>query len=136
MFYLIHALSNLISSISILELHFTYFPLVVPPSSSLASFKLQSLLCFCLLSPLLFSSLDFTLVITLCLLSKISNLSSQFESGVLLLPPLVVTSSLPRASLALAPFFIVLMPLVLLHIYLLHCCLLSPLTFVISISLP
>jgi hypothetical protein len=48
------------------------------------------------------------LVITICLLSKISNLLSQFESGVLLTPCLVITSSLPRANLALIPFFVVL----------------------------
>jgi hypothetical protein len=64
-----------------------------------------------------FSSLDFTLVITLCLLSKISILLSQFERGVLLISPLAIFSSLPRASLVLASFFIVLVPLVLLHLH-------------------
>jgi hypothetical protein len=53
-------------------------------------------------------------VITLCLLSKISNLPSQFESGVLLIPPLFITSSLPCASLVVTPFLVVLVPLALL----------------------
>jgi hypothetical protein len=90
----------------------------VSSSLPLVSFfsKLHPWLCFCLLWSLPFSSLDLTLVITLCLLYKTSNHPSQSESGVLLIPPLVVTSSLPRASLTLAPFFIVLIPLVLLHL--------------------
>jgi len=59
------------------------------------------------------------LVMTLCLLSKISNLPSQFESGVLLIPPLFVTSSLPCASLVVTPFLVVLVPLALqcLHLF-------------------
>jgi hypothetical protein len=64
------------------------------------------------------SSLYLTLMVIVCLLFKISPLSSQFESGVLLIPPLVVTSSLPHASLVLIPFFVVLILLVLLYIYL------------------
>jgi hypothetical protein len=52
------------------------FPLVVSSSLSLASSQLHPLLCFILVLPLPFSSLDHTLVITLCLLSKISNLLS------------------------------------------------------------
>jgi hypothetical protein len=58
---------------------------------------------------------DPTLMLVVCLPLKTSLLPSQFESGVLLIPPLVVTSSLPRASLTLALFFIVLIPLVLVH---------------------
>jgi hypothetical protein len=57
-------------------------------------------------------------VITLCLLSKISNLPSQFERGVLLIPPLFVTSSLPSVSLVVTPFLVVLVPLALLCLYL------------------
>jgi hypothetical protein len=76
------------SSISILEWYFTHFLLVVSSSWSLASFKLHPLLCFCLVLPLPFSSLDHTLVITLYLLSKISNLLSQFESANLPIWPL------------------------------------------------
>jgi hypothetical protein len=53
------------------------------------------------------------LVITLCLLSKISNFPSQFESGVLLILPLFVASSLPCASLAVTPFLVVLVPMAL-----------------------
>jgi hypothetical protein len=52
------------------------FPLVVSSSLSLASSQLHPLLCFCLVLPLPFPSLDHTLVVTLCLLSKISNLLS------------------------------------------------------------
>jgi hypothetical protein len=53
------------------------------------------------------------LVITLCLLSKISNLLSQFESDVLLTSPLAISSSLPRVSLGATLFFVVLIPLAL-----------------------
>jgi hypothetical protein len=52
------------------------FPLVVSSSLSLASSQLHPLLCFWLVLPLPFPSLDHTLVIALCLLSKISNLLS------------------------------------------------------------
>jgi hypothetical protein len=54
------------------------------------------------------------LVITLCSFSKISNLLSQFVSGALLISPLAISSSLPCASLDATPFFVVLIPLVLL----------------------
>ena len=53
------------------------------------------------------------LVITLCLLSKIFSLLSQFESGVLLISPLAIFSSSPRVSLDITPFFVVLIPLTL-----------------------
>jgi hypothetical protein len=72
------------------------------------------LLCFCWVLPLPFSSLDLTLVITLCSFSKISNLLSQFVSGALLISPLAISSSLPCASLDVTPFFVVLIPLALL----------------------
>jgi hypothetical protein len=49
---------------------------------------------------------------------KTPFLPSQFESGVLLTLRLVITSYLPRANLALMPFFVVLIPLVLLYLYL------------------
>jgi hypothetical protein len=71
-----------------------------------------------LLLPLPFSSLDPTLVITLCLLSKISNLLSQFESGVLLISTLAISCSLSRVSLDVTPFFVVLTPLALLCLHL------------------
>jgi hypothetical protein len=64
------------------------------------------------------------LVITLCLLSKISNLLSQFESGVLLTSLLAISSSLPRVSMGATPFFVVLIPLAL------QCLHLSPYTLV------
>jgi hypothetical protein len=89
------------------------FPLVVSSSLSLASSQLHPLLCFCLVLHLPFPSLDHTLVITLCMLSKISNLLSQFESGILLISPLAISSSSPRVSLDITPFFVVLLPLAL-----------------------
>jgi hypothetical protein len=58
------------------------------------------------------------LVITLCLLSKIFSLLSQFESGVLLISPLAISSSSPRVSLDVTPFFIVLIPLALMCLHL------------------
>jgi hypothetical protein len=97
---------------------FTYFPLALSSSSSLASFQLHPLLCLCLVLPWPFPSLDHTPVITLCLLSKISNLQSQFESGVLLFSPLAISSSLPRVSLDATPFFVVLIPLALMCLHL------------------
>jgi hypothetical protein len=62
---------------------------------------------------------DPTLMLVVCLPLKTSLLPSQFESGALLIPPLVVTSSLPCASLTLALFFVVLIPLALpcLHLF-------------------
>jgi hypothetical protein len=68
--------------------------------------------------PLPFPSLDHTLVITLCLLSKISNLLSQFDSDVLLILPLAISSSLLRVSFDITPFFVVLIPLALLYLHL------------------
>jgi hypothetical protein len=65
----------------------------------------------------LLSTLSY-LVITLCLLFKISNLPSQFGSGVLLTSPLEISSSLPRVSLDVTPFFVVLIPLALLCLHL------------------
>ena len=62
-------------------------PLVVSSSSSLVNLQLHPMLCLCLALPWPFPSLDHTLVMTLCLLSKISNLSSHFGSGILLIPP-------------------------------------------------
>jgi hypothetical protein len=94
--------------------NFTYFLLVVFSSMSLASFQLHPLLCFCLVLPLPFPSLDHTLVITLCLLFKIYNLLSHIDSGVLLISPLAISSYLPRVSLNVTPFFVVLTPLALL----------------------
>jgi hypothetical protein len=102
---------NLLSSISILELYFTYFPLVVSSSSSLVSFQVHPLLCLYLMLCWPFPHHDHTLVTTLGLLSKISNLLSQFESGVLLILPLAISPSLPHVSLDKAPSFIVLIPL-------------------------
>jgi hypothetical protein len=95
------------------------FPLVVSSSSWLASFQLHPLLCLCLVLPWPFPSLDHTLVITLCLLSKTSNLLSQFKGGVLLISPLATSSSLPRVSLNVTPFLVVLTPLALqcLHLF-------------------
>jgi hypothetical protein len=75
-------------------------------------------LCFFSSLPLPFSSLYRTLVITLCSFSKISNLLSQCESGVLLILPLAISSSLLRVSHDVTPFFIVLIPLALLCLYL------------------
>jgi hypothetical protein len=59
------------------------------------------------------------LVITLCLLSKIFSLLSQFESGVLLTSPLAISSSLPRVSFDVTSFYVVLIPLALqcLHLF-------------------
>jgi hypothetical protein len=68
--------------------------------------------------PLPFPSLGHTLVITLFLLSKISNLLSQFENDVLLILSLATSYSLPRVSLDIPPFFIVLIPLALLCLHL------------------
>ena len=62
-------------------------PLVVSSSSSLVNLQLHPMLCLCLALPWPFPSLDHTLVMTLCLVSKISNLSSHFGSGILLIPP-------------------------------------------------
>jgi hypothetical protein len=101
-------------------------PLVVSSSLSPSSF-FNSILCCVLfvISLTLLITLSY-LVITLCLLSKISNFPSQFESGVLLILPLFVASSLPCASLAMTPFLVVLVPLALqcLHLfsYTLVCC--------------
>jgi hypothetical protein len=94
-------------------------PLVVSSSLSPASF-FNSILC-CVLFVISFTLLITLsyLVITLCLLSKISNLPSQFESGVLLIPPLFVTSSLPFASLVVIPFLVVLVLLALQCLHLL-----------------
>jgi hypothetical protein len=74
------------------------FPLVVSSSSSLVSLQLHHLLCLYLALPWPFPSLDHTLVMTLFLLSKIFNLLSQFESGVLLILTLALSTSLPRVS--------------------------------------
>ena len=76
------------------------------------------------------------LVITLCLLSKIFSLLSQFESGVLLISPLAISSSSPRVSLDVTPFFYCTyttgssVP----SSFLLCPCLLSPLTLAIFMS--
>jgi hypothetical protein len=101
-------------------------PLVVSSSLSPSSFFNSILCCVLFVIPLtLLITLSY-LVITLCLLSKISNFPSQFESGVLLILPLFVASSLPCASLAMTPFLVVLVPLALqcLHLfsYTLVCC--------------
>ncbi len=101
------------------------FPLVVSSSLSLASFQLHRRVLFFVTCKFLNLSfvvflfvISFTLlitlsylVITLRLLSKISNLLSQFESGVLLISPLAISSSSPRVSLDITPFFVVLIPL-------------------------
>jgi hypothetical protein len=82
-------------------------------------FLTPSLAYLCLLLPLPFPSLDHTLVMTLCLLSRISNHLSQIGNGVLLISPLAISSSLPRVSLKVTPFFVVLIPLALqcLHLF-------------------
>jgi hypothetical protein len=103
---------NLLSSTSISKLYLTHFPLDVSYSLLLVNFQLHRLMCFvryCLYP------CDPSLMLVVL---KTSLLPSQFESGVLLIPPLVVTSSLPRASLTLAPSFIVLIPLVLVYLHL------------------
>jgi hypothetical protein len=65
----------------------------------------------------------------LCMLFKI-HLPSRFDRSVLLIPPLVRTSSLLGVSLILTPFFVVLIPLALqcLHLFshTLVCCRLDP----------
>jgi hypothetical protein len=98
----------------------TYFALdcFIYSATLQVSSWLHPLLCFCLLSPLPSSSLDLTLMLILCLLFKISSLPSQVESGVLLIPPLAISSPLQRASLVLTPSFVVLIPLVLVHLHL------------------
>ena len=112
---------------------FTYFALGRIILFVACEFLTPSFAYFCLLSPLLFPSLDHTMVITLCLLSKISNLLSQFESGVLLTSPLDISSSLPRVSFDVAPCFVVLIPLALQRLHLfshtLVCCRLWPLRY-------
>jgi hypothetical protein len=57
------------------------------------------------------------LMLILCLLFEISPFLSQFESGVLLIPLLAISSSLPLASLDVTPFFVVLVPLALLCLH-------------------
>jgi hypothetical protein len=52
-------------------------------------------------------------------MSVIQNLLSQFESDVLLISPLAISSSLPHVSLDVTPFSVVLIPLALLCLYLL-----------------
>jgi hypothetical protein len=54
------------------------------------------------------------LILILGLLVEIPSFLSQFESYVLLISPLAISSSLPRVSLDIPPFFIVLIPLPLL----------------------
>ena len=92
---------------------FTYFSLGRIIFFVACEFLTPSFAYFCLLSPLPFPSLDHTMVITLCMLSKISNLLSQFESDVLLTSPLAISSSLSRVSLDVTPFLVVLIPLAL-----------------------
>jgi hypothetical protein len=53
-------------------------------------------------------------MLILSLLVEIPSFLSQFESYVLLISPLAISSSLPRVSLDLPPFFVVLIPLSLL----------------------
>jgi hypothetical protein len=76
-------------------------------------------LSFCLISPLPLYSLDLALMLILGLLFEISYLLSQFESSVLLISPLAISSSLARASRILTPFFVVLVPspLLCLHLF-------------------
>jgi hypothetical protein len=57
-------------------------------------------------------------MLILGLLFEISSLLSQFESSVLLISPLAISSSLARASHILTPFFVVLVPLALLCLHL------------------
>jgi hypothetical protein len=54
---------------------------------------------------------DLALMLILGLLFGISSFISQFESGVLRISPLAISSSLPRASLDLTPFLVVLVTL-------------------------
>jgi hypothetical protein len=95
---------SLITSISYLEVylipafkissfpsHFEHctvptFPLVVSSSLSPASFNFILCCVLIVVSFTLLITLSY-LVITLCLLSKISNLPSHFGSGILLIPP-------------------------------------------------
>jgi hypothetical protein len=97
---------------------FTYFSLGRIIFFVTCEFLTPSFAYFCLLLPLPFPSLDHTLVIMLCLLSKISNLLSQSESSVLLILPLAISSSLSHVSLDMTPFFVVIMPLTLLYLHL------------------
>jgi hypothetical protein len=113
------------SSLSPFLLSPLYLTLMFTTFSS--SSQLHPLLCFCLLSP--FPFLAHTLLIMSYLLSKISNLLSQFVSGALLISPLAISSSLPRASLDVTPFFVVFIPLALLCLFFsLYPCRLSLLT--------
>jgi hypothetical protein len=57
-------------------------------------------------------------MLILGLLFEIFSFLSQYESGVLLISPLAIYSSLPHASLVLTPFFVVLVPLALLCLHL------------------
>jgi hypothetical protein len=108
------------------------FPLVVSSSFHLRVFN--SIFC-CVLFVISFTLLITLsyLVITLCLLSKISNLLSQCESGVLLTSPLAISSSLTHVSLGATPFFVVLISLApqCLHLFshTLVCCRLWPLRY-------
>jgi hypothetical protein len=96
----------------------TFFLLVV--SSSLArEFVTSSFVMFCFLLPLSFSSLNLTLAIMLCSLSKTSNLPPKFKRGLLLISPSTISSSLPRVGPDLTPFVIVFVPPALLCLYLL-----------------
>jgi hypothetical protein len=96
---------------------YLFFPWSYPLLCHMRVFN--SILC-CVLFVIFFTLLITLsyLVITLCLLSKISSLLSQFESGVLLTSPLAISSSLPHVSLGATPFFVVLIPLALLCLHL------------------
>jgi hypothetical protein len=105
---------------NILFEHYMSYSFIFPFTSPLCEYCLESNLC-CVFA---YYALYFChpLILPSCLsyacYLKISPLPSQFESGVLLMSPLAISSYLPRASLVLTPFFVVLVPLVLLCLYL------------------
>jgi hypothetical protein len=113
MFILYQSLKYSLFHLNLIIVLYLLFPWSYPLLCHLHVF-FNSILCCVLfvISFTLLSTLSY-LVITLCLLSKISNFPYQFESGVLLIPPLFVTSSLPCASLVVTPFLVVLVPLAL-----------------------
>jgi hypothetical protein len=116
--YLISAFKISPFSISIWESYFTYFSLSRILFFVTCEFLTLSFVVFLfVISFTLLVTLSY-LVITLCLLCKISNLLSQFKGGVLLFSPLAISSPIPRASLDVTPFFVVLIQLTLLCLHL------------------
>jgi hypothetical protein len=123
-------------SISILASYFTYFSLGRIHFFVACKFLTLSFVVFLFVISFTILITLPCLVITLCLLSKIFSLLSQFESGVLLISPLAISSSSPRVSLDVTPFFYCTyttgssVP----SSFLLCPCLLSPLTLAIFMS--